>query len=103
MMTIKYKKRRFFFLQLLCSNIYICYQDEQIKQRCLTGRVDSTLALEVDDLILYMHLHPSYQPLGMELLLLSLVPTEEHHRTTVKEIDMLDINISGISDDNIKQ
>lgn len=99
MMTINYKKR-FFLSPLLCSNIYICYQDKKLKQRYLTGRVDSTLALEVDDLILYIHLHPSYQLLRMELLLLSLVPTEEHHRTTVKEIDMLDIEISGISDDH---
>lgn len=76
---------------------------QQINTKVLTGTVGSTLALEDDVLILYMHLHPNYQPLGMELLLLSLVPTEEHHRTTVMKINMLEIDISGNSDDYIKQ
>lgn len=78
--------------------IVILLQRQQINTKVLTGTVGSTLALEDDVLILYMHLHPSYQPLGMELLLLSLVPTEEHHRTTVMKINMLDIDIFGNSD-----
>lgn len=80
-----------------------CYQDNKSTQRYLTGTVGSTLALEDDVLILYMHLHPSYQPLGMELRLLSLVPTEEHHRTTVMKINIFDSDKSGNSDDFIKQ